>query len=190
MIFVRIQIALELRDFFKLLGTKHRTAIRPVGYIPFETRHHPIVHSDIEIGQHEDGGLEALREVESFRSELETFPGIGREQQNVAGVAVRGISAFHQVALLRASGHSGGWSYALHVDNHGGNFGVVSQSQQFVHQRNAGTGGGSERSRAIPGRADHHSDGGQLILGLDDDVVVLPGFRIAAVCFAQAFERV
>ena len=78
------------------------------------------------------------------------------------------------VALLRARGHAGGRADALHVDQHRGNFGVVGQAQQLVHERDAGAGGGRERARAVPGRADHHADGRQFVLGLQDQKLFLP----------------
>ena len=103
-----------------------------------------------------------------FDRELEALGRIRREQQDVFGVAVRGVGALQNIALLRARGHAGGRADALHVDDHRRNLGVVGQAQQLVHQRNAGAGGRRERARAVPGRADHHADGGQFVLGLQD----------------------
>ena len=103
-----------------------------------------------------------------FDREFETLGRIRREQQNVFGIAVRGVGAFQHVALLRARRHAGGRADALHIDHHRRNLGVVCQAEQFVHQRDAGTGGGSKSARAVPGRADHHADGRQFVFGLDD----------------------
>ena len=47
---------------------------------------------------------------------IEALGGIGREQQNMFGVAMRGVSALEQVGLLRARGHAGGWTDSLNVD--------------------------------------------------------------------------
>ena len=101
-------------------------------------------------------------------------------------VAVRGIGAFQQVALLRARGHAGGGPDALDIDDHRRNLGVIGEPQQLIHQRDARAGGGGERARAVPGGADHHADGGQFVFRLQMSVVVLAGLRVLAVLLAEA----
>ncbi len=64
--------------------------------------------------------------------------GIGREEQDVLGVAVRGVGALQDVALLGARGHAGGGTDALDVDDDGGDLGVVGEAEQLVHERDAG----------------------------------------------------
>ena len=75
--------------------------------------------------------------------------------------------------LLRARRHAGRGPGALHVEHHRGNFGEIGEAEEFLHQRNAGAGGGGEGARAVPAGADHHADRGEFILGLDDGEFVL-----------------
>ncbi len=187
-ILVFVSVALELRNLFQFFRAQNAAALRLVRFVPGEAWYHPIVHSDIQIGQHENRSLEALGQVECFGSELKTLVRIAWEQQNVFGIAMRCVGAFQNVALLRAGGHAGGRTHALNIDNHRGYFSVIRQAEQFIHQRNAGTGGGGESPRAIPRSANYHSDSGQLVLGLNDDVVVLSGLGIAAILLAESLE--
>ena len=107
--------------------------------------------------------------------ELEALARILGEQQHVLGVAVRGVGAAEDVGLLRARRHAGRWAGALHVEDHRRDFGEIGEAEELLHQRDAGAGGRGERARAVPGRADHHADRGQLVLGLDDGEAVLAG---------------
>ena len=61
---------------------------------------------------------------------------------------------------------------ALHVDDDRGDLGVVGEADELVHQRDARARGRGEGARAVPGGADHHADRGELVLGLQDEVVV------------------
>ena len=97
----------------------------------------PVVHADVEVAQHEDRRLEAFGEVEGIDRELERFARIGRKQADVARVAVRGIGAEHQVALLRARRHAGRWAGALHIEERRRDFGVVGEADELAHQRDA-----------------------------------------------------
>ena len=137
-ILVFVSVALELRNLFQFFRSQNAATLRLVSFVPGEARHNPIVHSDVQIGQHENWRLETLGQVECFRRELKALVRIAREQQNVFGVAMRRVGAFHNVALLRASGHAGGRTHALNIDNHRRYFSVVRQAEQFVHQRNTG----------------------------------------------------
>ena len=109
-----------------------------------------MIHADIEIEHHKDGGLQPLGEIERLRRELERFRRVFREQQDVLGVAVRSIGAGDDVALLGARRHAGRWTGALHVHDHGGNFGEIRQADEFRHQRDAGAGSCGEGARAVP----------------------------------------
>ena len=106
------------------------------------------------------------------------------------GVAVRGVGARDQVALLRAGRHAGRRARALHVEHHGRNFGEIGEPEEFLHQRDAGPGGRGERAGAVPGRADHHADRGKLVLGLHDGDPVLLGLGIDAQPLAMAGKGV
>ena len=106
------------------------------------------------------------------------------------GVAVRGVGAARMSRLLGAGGHAGRGPRALHVDDHRRDLGVVGQPDELVHQRDAGTRRRGEGARAVPAGADHHADGGQLVLGLQDAVVLLAGLGILAVLLAELLEGV
>src|SRR5207302_6917048 len=45
-----------------------------------------------------------------------------------------------------------------------------------------------ERTRAVPGGADHDTERGKLVFGLNDGVAVLAGFRINAIATAMSDE--
>ena len=83
------------------------------------------------------------------------------------GVAVRQEGRRKQIRLLGARGQACRRPGALHVDDDGGNLGIVAQAAELRHQRHSGTGGRGHGARARPARAKHHADGGQLVLGLD-----------------------
>ena len=49
--------------------------------------------------------------------------------------------------------------------------------------------GGGEGARAVPARADHDADRGELVLGLDDGELVLAGVRIDAELLAVVLMK-
>ncbi len=102
------------------------------------------------------------------------------------GVAVRGVGAHQEVALLRARGHAGRRADALHVDDHRRDLGVVRQADELAHQRDAGARRRRERARAGPAGADHHADRRELVLGLEDRVAVLARSRVHAVLLRRS----
>jgi hypothetical protein len=87
-----------------------------------------MIHADVEIEHDEDRRLQAVGEIESVGREVERLGRVFREQQHVLGVAVRGIGAGDQVALLRARRHAGRRAGALDVEYHRGDFGEVGQA--------------------------------------------------------------
>ncbi len=106
------------------------------------------------------------------------------------GVAMGGVGRFHQIALLRPRGHPGRRTDALHVDDDGRNLGVIRQAQKFIHERDAWARRGCEGARSVPGRSNHHADGAQLVLGLQDAKVVLSGLRVLAIFLAEFLEGI
>jgi len=78
---------------------------------------------------------------------------------------------------------------ALNVEQHHRDFGVVGQAQELGHQGHARPAGGGKRPRAVPGRADHHADGGQFVLRLQDGVA-LAAIWIDAKVLAVAGKRI
>ena len=118
------------------------------------------------------GRLQPLGQVEGLRAQREALGRVLGEQQDVLGVAVRGIGAGQDVRLLRAGRHAGGRPAALDVEQHHRHLGEIGQPQELAHQRDAGAGGGGEGARPVPAGADGDADGGQLVLGLHDAVEV------------------
>src|SRR3546814_5994982 len=64
--------------------------------------------------------------------------------------------------------HAGRRSATLHVDDDRRDLGEIGEADEFGHQADAGTGGRGEDTGAVPTRADHDADRGQLVLGLED----------------------
>ncbi len=153
-------------------------------------RAHPIVHADVEIGEHENRGLQAFGNIEGLHSQIEALLGICRKQQHMPRIAVRSIGAQHEVRLLGARRHAGGRPDPLHIENDARHLGVVSQADEFVHQRYARPAGRCECTRPVPRRTEHHSDGGQFVLGLQNGEVALAGLGVDAITLAEAFERI
>ena len=117
--------------------------------------------------------LQPVGEVEGERAELERLGRVLREQEHVLGVAVRGVGAGDEVALLGAGRHASRGAGALHIEYDRGNFRKIGQPQKLLHQRNAGTRRRGEGAGAVPGGADHDADGGEFVLALDDRDLVL-----------------
>ena len=162
----------ELRHQVEVDAGQHPTAVGEVGVVPGQRRHDPVVHADVEVGEHEDRGLEPLGEVEGPHREVEALGRVGREQQQVLGVAVGCVGAGEDVALLGPGRHAGRRPGALHVDEHRRDLGVVAEAEQLVHERDAGAGRGRERAGAVPVGAENHAQRRELVLGLQDQVVV------------------
>jgi hypothetical protein len=93
---------------------------------------------------------------------------------------VRGVGGEQDVGLLRARRHAGRRPTALHVEDHRRDLGEVRESDELLHQRDAGAGGRREGARPVPGGTDDHSDGCELVLGLHDGGLGLAGLGIGA----------
>ena len=152
---VDVQVARELLHLLELGGAEHLAAIGAIAVVPGEARAHPVVHPDVEIGHDEHRRLESLREIERFDGEREALARIRREERDVLRVAVRQIRDRQQIALLRARRHAGGRAGALNVEEDAGNLGVVRESDELAHQRDARARRRRERRarRPIPRRS-------------------------------------
>ena len=135
---VHVQIAGKLLHLFQLFGVEHLAAVRAIGVVPRQTPAHPVIHADVQITGHEHRCLKALGKIERAHAEPETLFGISRKEHDVLGIAMRGVRERHEVALLRARRHAGGRAGALHIVEDGGNLRVVRETDEFLHQRNAG----------------------------------------------------
>jgi hypothetical protein len=98
----------------------------------------------------------------------------------VLGVAVREQRGGEEIALHGAGGKSGGGSHALYVVDDGGNFGVITEADEFGHEREAGTGGGGHGTGAGPSSAEGHADGSQFVFGLHYGEGGAAGFLVDA----------
>ena len=147
------------------------------------------IHADVEIEHDEDDRLQPLGEIERARGELERLVRPVGNEQHVLGVAVRGEGAAREVGLLGARRHAGRGPAALHVEHHHRNLGEIGEAEELLHQRDAGPGGRGEGARAVPARSDRDADGGDLVLGLNDGVVLLACRLVDPVARAIALER-
>ena len=184
------RVASELGQRLELLLRQHLPPVGLVGVVPLEARDDPVVHADVEIGQHEHGRLEPLREIERLGREVEALGGVRGEEEDVLRVAVRGVRAEEDVSLLGARRHARRGADALDVDDDGGDLGVVREPDELVHERDARPGRRRERARAVPPRADDHADRRQLVLGLEDAVALLARRLVGAKALALRLERV
>ena len=156
---VHVEVARELLDLLKCSRVEHLAAIGLVGVVPLEALHHPVIHPDVEVARDEDGCLVPIGEVERLDGHLKALLGIRREEQEMLGVAVRGVGEREQIGLLRARRHAGRWAAALHVDEDRGDVGVVREPDELLHERDAGARRVRERSRARPPGTDHDARG-------------------------------
>ena len=85
---VVIEVAIEGLHLLEVLGRQHFAAIGTIAVVPRQLRHHPIVHPDVEIAQHEHGRLEAIGQIEGFDRKLESLAWIGGIQADMPRVAV------------------------------------------------------------------------------------------------------
>ena len=104
------------------------------------------------------------------------------------GVAMRRIRERHQVGLLRARGHPGGGAAPLDIEEHRGDIGVVRESDELLHERDAGARRVGEGTGTRPAGTDDDAGGGQFIFGLQNGVVVHAGLFVHAELLAECLE--
>src|SRR6266536_1130141 len=185
---IDVEISAEIIVDLYVLRAHDLAAVEAARIVPGERPAQAMVHADVEIEHDEDRRLQPVGEIERRGAELEGFGGILGKQQHVLRVSVRRIGGEQDVRLLGAGRHSGRGAAALHVEDDRGHLGEIRQPEKFLHQRDAGTGRGGERSRAVPGGTDHDAERGELVLGLHDGVTLLPGLRIDAIARAMTGE--
>ena len=187
---VHVQITAELLACLEV-GSRHDlAAIVFAAVVPGERPAQAMVHPDIEVEHHEDRGLQAIRQVEGIRREVESLGRVLRKEEDMLSIAMRRVRAGDQIALLGARRHAGRGARALHIEDHRGDFGEIGKAQELLHQGNAGAGSGSEGARAVPCSPDHNTNGSELVLGLNDRNLVLLGRRVDPQPSAMACERV
>ena len=183
---VDVEIAPEQLAGFQLLGGHDLAAVIFAAVVPLQRLAQPVVHADVEVHHHEHRRLQRSARSKACGGEFERFMRIFREQQHMLGVAMAGIGGEQDVRLLRARRHARRRTAALDVEHHGRHFGEIGEAEEFLHQRDAGARSGGEGARAVPAGADHHADGGDLVLRLHDGEVVLLGHRIDAIACGNA----
>src|SRR5690606_16961851 len=94
----------------------------------------------------------------------------GREQQDVAGVAVANTVCERDVPLTRARRETRAGADPLYVPKDRGHLGVVGEAEELGHQRHAGPAGRGDGPGAGPARSHDHAYRRELVLGLDDGV--------------------
>ena len=120
----------------QLLLAEHLAAIEgPVGV--GEGLGHPVVHAQVEVGEDEDRGLEALGHVEGLDREREALLHRAGQEQDLLGVAVGEERRRDHVALGGAGGEPGGRPDPLHVEDHAGDLGVVAEPGELAHERDS-----------------------------------------------------
>ncbi|OIQ65970.1 hypothetical protein GALL_524670 [mine drainage metagenome] len=147
---VDVEIPAKVAAVLEHLRRHHLAAVVLAGIVPLQRAAEPVVHANIEIEHDKNRGLQPLGEVEGGGCEFERLGRILREQQHMLGVAMGSIGAGEDVALLGAGRHAGRWAGALHVHDHGRDLGEVGEADEFLHQGDAGAGGGGEGARAVP----------------------------------------
>ena len=188
---VHIQVALEGAGCrLELFGGQHLAPVGPVGIVPFELRHDPIVHPDVQVGKDEDRRLEPLGQVERLDREVEALARVRGKDHDVLRVPVGRVGRELDVALLGPRGHPRRWAHPLHVEEDGRHLGVVRQPDEFAHQRQTRPAGGRERARPRPPGSDHHPRGGKFVLGLHDREAVSPGLGVLPELVAERGEGV
>ena len=85
---ILIQVPLEPLHRFKVFSGKHLAPVRLIVHVPLQVRAHPVIHSDIEIGQHHYRRLQAVGKIERRNGHIETFLRVCREQQHMLRIAV------------------------------------------------------------------------------------------------------
>ncbi len=169
---VDVEIAAEILARLELRRGHHLAAVEAPGVVPFEGLAQPLVHADVEVEEDEDRRLQPVGEVEGLGAHREALARILGEEQHVLGVAMAGIGAGEDIRLLRTRRHAGRRAAALDVEDHCRDLGEIGETDELLHQRDAGSRGRGEGTRAVPCGADHHADRGKLILGLDDGEAV------------------
>ena len=168
---VRLELFLgpdDLAPVDRLLGIRERVG-------------HPVVHAEVEVRHDEHGRLESLRQVESLDRELVALLHRARDEQDVLRVAVGEEVRREDVALHRPRRQAGRGAHALDVHDDGRDLGVVAETDELRHERDAGARSRRHRARARPARAEHHADRGELVLRLHDGAGGLAGDRVAPV---------
>ncbi len=106
---VDVLVALELAQALQVLGVQDLAVLDRLGGIG-ERLGEPEVHPQIEVGRHEDGGLELLGQVERLDGQRVAFLDRAGDQHDMAGVAVAQEVELEDVSLAGAGGQARCWA--------------------------------------------------------------------------------
>jgi hypothetical protein len=113
-------------DAIELVGGQYLASSVLPRVVPLERVSDVVVHPEVEICHHNNGGLELFRKVEGIGGHLKTFLGSGRKKQWVLGVAMRGEGSEQDVRLLGPRRHPRRRAGTLDVDKDGRHLGEIA----------------------------------------------------------------
>ena len=112
---------------------QHLTAIH--GHIRvLKLRRHPVIHSHIQIAQHNYRHLHPFSDVEGLPPKLKTFKHRPREEQDVIHITMPGEIGLGDITLGRASRQSRARPHPLNIPNNDRHLGIIGQTHIFRHQ--------------------------------------------------------
>src|SRR5262249_7547128 len=103
---------------------------------------HPVVHAQVEVGEDEDRGLEALGQVEGAPAKLKALLHAGRHETDIARVTMAKIVSHNDVALRHTSRQTSAGSHPLDVPDDAGDLCKVGIASVLRHQRDTRSGRG------------------------------------------------
>src|SRR5689334_6588284 len=130
---VDVQIAAKLFSGLQLGSSHDFAAVIFARVIPRQRLRQVMIHANVEVEHDEDWRLQPVREVKGLRTEGERLRRIFRKEQHVLGIAVRGVSAGHDVTLLRTCRHARGRTGPLDVEEDGWNFSKIGKADKLLH---------------------------------------------------------
>ena len=100
---VNVLVPRESTEFLELFGVEDLTTVDWLLGIDERLRH-PVVHTEIEVQENEDRGLQLLRKVEGLNSELKALLDRSRKQKDVFRIPMGESCDRPDIALRGASG--------------------------------------------------------------------------------------
>ncbi len=181
---VHVPVARKAAQPLEVFSGEHLAAVERLFRI-LKRLGHPVVHAQIEIGEHEDRRLQTFSEIECGVAEVKALLDRSGQQNDVLGVAVGEERGRKQIGLRSTRRHSRRGTAALHIEDDARNLSKVAEARELRHERDAGAGGGSHGTRTSPAGAKHHTDGSEFVLSLDNGEA-----RLALGSHAELLEQI
>ena len=131
---VNIEVSSEFFERFKDIFVTHDLATIHCLVWVCESFTSPSIHSQVEVAQSEDWGLESLGVIKSPPSKFEALFDGSWNQDDVLRIAVASFVKKGDVRLLSSSWQSSRWAHTVDVPEDGWDFCKVSQTDEFLHQ--------------------------------------------------------